>query len=353
MKPAYRKYRRDKKNYYLCDNRTGERKTLNTADEQEADRLLHAANEARQTPSLNLQLGKVYLTNSDPSLAKRTWQDAINELSSHGIASTQERYAREFRSKVYDPIREKPLIETTSEDLKAVLKRGTCSTNHALRRLHNLALGNGWIHWHIIPPKQWPKLKTKPKRGTTQDEFDKIIAAEANVERKNYYEMLWETGAAQTDCSLLTAEMFDWGKRVLSYQRQKTKEWCHLGIGRALETLMKKLPQSGLLFPKIAALKDKDRSAEFCRRRRLLGFNGISLHSFRYAWAERAYAAGVPERYAQAALGHSSKAVHHAYAKKAYVICPPIGDIGNNIVNLVDAPASEPSNNKMARGVGS
>jgi integrase len=55
-----------------------------------------------------------------------------------------------------------------------------------------------------------------------------------------------------------------------------------------------------------------------------LGITGVSLHSYRYAWAERAYAAGYPERFAQAALGHSSKVIHRAYAKGAYVICPPL-----------------------------
>ena len=51
---------------------------------------------------------------------------------------------------------------------------------------------------------------------------------------------------------------------------------------------------------------------------------GISLHSYRYAWAERAKTVGYPERFAQEALGHRSKAVHRAYAKKAHVILPSL-----------------------------
>jgi methionyl-tRNA formyltransferase len=39
----------------------------------------------------------------------------------------------------------------------------------------------------------------------------------------------------------------------------------------------------------------------------------VTLHSYRYAWAERAKTAGYPERFAQLALGHNSKAVHRAY----------------------------------------
>jgi hypothetical protein len=48
------------------------------------------------------------------------------------------------------------------------------------------------------------------------------------------------------------------------------------------------------------------------------------LHSYRYAWAERAKVCGYPERFAQEALGHNSKAVHRAYARKAKVRLPSL-----------------------------
>lgn len=50
----------------------------------------------------------------------------------------------------------------------------------------------------------------------------------------------------------------------------------------------------------------------------------MSLHSYRYAWAERAKAAGYPERHAQNALGHNSRAVHAAYAKGIVAVCPSL-----------------------------
>jgi hypothetical protein len=34
----------------------------------------------------------------------------------------------------------------------------------------------------------------------------------------------------------------------------------------------------------------------------------------------------MPERFAQAALGHNSKAIHRAYAKKAQIIAPSLED---------------------------
>jgi integrase len=71
-------------------------------------------------------------------------------------------------------------------------------------------------------------------------------------------------------------------------------------------------------------MKSSERAAEFARRCRLLRLKGVSLHSYRYAWAERAKDCGYPERFAQQALGHGSKAVHRAYAKNARVQLPPL-----------------------------
>ena len=53
---------------------------------------------------------------------------------------------------------------------------------------------------------------------------------------------------------------------------------------------------------------------------------GVSLHSYRYSWAERAKTVGYPERFAQEALGHNSKAVHRAYARRAKVTVPSLED---------------------------
>jgi integrase len=86
------------------------------------------------------------------------------------------------------------------------------------------------------------------------------------------------------------------------------------------------LPRSGPLFPYLKKCKEKDRATEFRQRCQGLGIHGVTLHSYRYAWAERAKAAGYPERYAQMALGHNSKAVHRAYSKKAQVTLPPLED---------------------------
>jgi integrase len=56
----------------------------------------------------------------------------------------------------------------------------------------------------------------------------------------------------------------------------------------------------------------------------MLGIVGRSLHSYRYAWAQRARAAGMPEREAMNHLGHESRAIHAAYAGGAQVAVLPL-----------------------------
>jgi hypothetical protein len=55
-------------------------------------------------------------------------------------------------------------------------------------------------------------------------------------------------------------------------------------------------------------------------------------------WAERAKTVGYPERFAQEALGHNSKAVHRAYAKRALMKIPSLGEYEGRAL----APMSNP-----------
>jgi len=64
-----------------------------------------------------------------------------------------------------------------------------------------------------------------------------------------------------------------------------------------------------------------------------------SMTRYRYAWAERAKVAGMPERFAQQALGHSSKAFARAYSKNAKVIVPSLEEYEAKIVPMPSAIA--------------
>ena len=96
--------------------------------------------------------------------------------------------------------------------------------------------------------------------------------------------------------------------------------------------LWKKPDGMGVLFPYLSRVRAGDRATEFCSRCRQLGIKGVTLHSYRYAWAERAKTAGMPERFAQEALGHNSKAVHRAYAKRALMKIPSLEDYEKKLV---------------------
>ena len=203
---------------------------------------------------------------------------------------------------------------------------GNCVA-HYLRRLHNLAVDLGWLAWPILAKRAWPKIRSQSKRAITAEEHAAVIASEKNAARRAYYDLLYETGAAQTDAANLTAENIDWQNGILVYRRKKLgpfSEPARLTIGRKLKALLQSLPRSGDLFPNIKTTSANHRSAEFGRRCRVAGITGVSLHSYRHAWAQRAKACGYPQRFAQAALGHSSQAVHEAYARGALVVCPPL-----------------------------
>jgi len=93
-----------------------------------------------------------------------------------------------------------------------------------------------------------------------------------------------------------------------------------------MEEVLRDLPGSGPLFPYLRTVRSGDRATEFKQRCTGLGIKGVSLHSYRYAWAERAKTAGYPERYAQVNLGHNSRAMARAYSRKAPVEMPSLSE---------------------------
>ena len=333
--------------FYLQDARTRQKESLRTSDRREAERIRDARNQVAERPNLGIALAKAYLTAHDPQIAVRTWQDVLDEFATRGKPQTQAHRRRVAARKPFNLIRSQKVLETTAKDFLAVLQKSGVMGHTFLRCVHNLALGLGWLPWPVLPPKLWPPIHTKPKRGITAEEHRQILAAEQNLERHHYYELVWEIGASQIDAASLRADNIDWATRLLSYQRQKTGEWAYLKIGNRLEALLRQLPAEGLLFPRIGKTNSGARSAEFSRRCRLLKLKGVSLHSYRYAWAERAKDCGYPERFAQQALGHGSKAVHRAYAKNAKVLLPPLDAFeeqarARNIITLPTTPSATP-----------
>ncbi|HEV2210246.1 MAG TPA: tyrosine-type recombinase/integrase [Verrucomicrobiae bacterium] len=326
MKDRYRLFLRRKSIYYAFDNTTKTFESLKTKDKAQAERLLLAMNEAGKQPAMNLSLARVYLKHSDPLVSERTWQNVVDEIIKIQTGPTQYRWQTAAKDKAFDLIRSRLLIETQAEHFLDVLEQGSVSTNSYLRRMHRFALDMNWLPWVVLPTKRWPVLKFKQKRAITWEEHQRILASEKNPEWRSYYEMLWHLGGSQTDMATLRAEDINWTDQTISYERIKTGSISVIHFGQTVADLLRFRPQKGFLFPMIALWKEASRGKAFIRRCRLAGVSGVSLHSYRYAWAERAKSAGYPERFAQQALGHNSIAVHRAYAKRALVKIPSLED---------------------------
>jgi integrase len=121
-------------------------------------------------------------------------------------------------------------------------------------------------------------------------------------------------------------------RKTICFTRKKLKSRNNLKptlfrFSADIEVILKRRPTSGQLFPYLCTLRAGDRATEFKQWYVGLGISGVSLHCYRYAWAERALKYGFPERFAQQALGHNSKAVHRAYAKHAEVTVPSLADL--------------------------
>jgi len=136
----------------------------------------------------------------------------------------------------------------------------------------------------IVAPYLWPKYEPKDRRGITLDEHQSILANERKAEWKLFLELLWETGAAQSDAANFKAEDIDRQTRTISYFRQKTGSLAQFTISTALEKVLQQLPTTGALFPNLSTWTESDRASRFRRRCHKAGVLGVTLHCYRYAW---------------------------------------------------------------------
>jgi integrase len=324
MKQRYQLFKRGWGTFYCLDTTTAKQTSLQTKDLVEAKRLISAKNEADMLPGFNLQIARAYLQASDAEVANRDWQFVMTEIAKTKNGETKHRWETAVKDRNLDCLRNVQLIETRAEHFLKALSTGKPSTNVYLRRIHNFALDMNWIPWSIIPKRQWPKIHYKSKRAITLAEHQRIVEREENPERKAFYRLCWHLGASQGDLAKLHAEDIDWNAQVVSYFRQKTKETAIISFADSVKEILLELPKKGPLFPYLATVRPGDRATEFKQRCDGLNISGVSLHSYRYAWAQRAKECGYPERFAQQALGHNSKAVHRYYARTSVVKIPSL-----------------------------
>jgi hypothetical protein len=223
MKQQFGLIRRPWGVYYLKNKTTGEQTSLKTRDKCEAERLLQAHNEAESQPHFNLALARIYINGADPKLATRTWQEVMEHIVAKKIDETRRRWEVAIKDKNFDCIRNLAVAETRPEHFDRVLADSKVSTNVYLRRIHNHALGMEWLLKSVIPRLQWPRPVFKSKRAITAEEHAAIVERELNAERRDFYELLWHTGASQSDAACLMAEDVDWTSRTIAYSRMKLK----------------------------------------------------------------------------------------------------------------------------------
>jgi integrase len=296
----YRAFQRKSGVWYLQDRQTGEQHSLRTRNTTEATRLLNAKNEAVHQPAvINLPLARAYISASDPKLGKRTWQEVMEQVVAMKHGETHRRWAVAIKDKNFDSIRKLPVLETRADHFLKVLSDGKISSNVYLRRIHNFALAMDWLLRPVLPKLNWPKVVYKAKRSITTEEHLLVVGREQNQERKGFYQLCWHLGGSQTDIACLDAEDVNWHDRTICYDRKKLENQQDTGIkpslirfGKEVADILGTLPQKGPLFPYLREVRPGDRATEFKQRCAGLKINGISLHSYRYAWAERARRAG-------------------------------------------------------------
>jgi integrase len=334
--------------YYIHDDVTGKQESLGTNDRTTAVRLFHSRQEAEQQPAVNPQIARAYLVASDPQIATRNWQLVLDELVKLKKEQTQDRWQMAIKDKAFDLIRHLPVLETRPEHFLHVLEAGKVSTNVYLRRIHNFALDMTWLPWPVLAKKRWPAVQFKEKRAITLAEHLAIVARENNPERKAFYKLAWYLGASQSDLAFLQAENVDWDNNVISYSRMKTGTVAIMRLDEDMAEILHDLPGNGPLFPYLRTVRAGDRATEFKQRCDGLGIKGVSLHSYRYAWAERAKTAGYPERFAQVNIGHNSRAVTRAYSRNAPVETPALSEYEKQQKAIIGNRNPEPAARNVA-----
>jgi hypothetical protein len=121
-------------NYYCEDTVLDKQTTLGTPNKSDAERIIHAKNEAEYQPAISLQIARAYQAANDSQLSTRTWQFVMDEGAKIKEGPTQDRWKRAMQQKAFAPLRNIPILDTRPEHFLAVLKKGTVCTNMFLRR---------------------------------------------------------------------------------------------------------------------------------------------------------------------------------------------------------------------------
>jgi len=319
--------------YYL-QNQHGKQTSLRTKDPREAEKILASLVATNGSPAAVVRKqALMMLRENDPQYFGRSWGQLFDKyIARCELPQQRERLRRSLESPVLQSIRAEQIVGTEADAFIESILRLKRSIRYHVQLAYRYGIKINWVSRDLIADDLWPEVRWKNFRAITQEEHRRLCETVEDPERRNYYELCWHIGASQGDAARLDASNIDWERKLLVFRRAKLKSDkppARIRIGPALEELLKRLPSHGPLFPKISKEKTNRRSGDFWRRCRRLGFPpGCVLHSYRYAWIQRAAQAGMPERYAMAMMGHQSRMVHESYAEKAVIECPSLEEFG-------------------------
>jgi hypothetical protein len=88
---------------------------------------------------------------------------------------------------------------------------------------------------------------------------------------------LWHLGGSQPNVAGLRSEDIDWQRQTISYGRLQTHTTATPHFSDTIAKVLKTLPPTGPLFPRLAQMEEKHRAAEFRRKCKRLQIEGGAL----------------------------------------------------------------------------
>jgi hypothetical protein len=264
---------------------------------------------------------------------KADWEDEFKKVGDNTASISDEEH---FKVVAF--------IKDDLENWQSKINASVCK--HPSLALRITAKGNG----HTKKTIQYER-----KQFQHGKDFYRLMKRDKEVTHEFFWflQLLWELGASNADVRELTTDNIDWTTtddqgELIGHVIFLRKKWKGAGknsereripiyfpmsprMKEILRPLYAKAKKSGkgeqYLLPKLAKMasgnvirifqtylkaagvKDKKKGRDGKMRK-------IIIHSYRYRMAERLYEMGYEEREAQMLLGHNSKFVHHAYAKR-------------------------------------
>jgi hypothetical protein len=360
-KPYKLKKRNDKGGvYYIIDKATGKSRSSKTTDKHQAEAFARVQYDLTDDTNVafHKKTAEMHLAKCNPEWTINTWDMVINsmkkaprgQVGGQKSARTVRTITSSWGNKCWNRIRHKRLIDTLPSDFQGALNGLGCGLVAFGKTLHRFAFNHGMMPYQIMGDAMWPKVKfNRRSRAITEAEHVRLVKyfseagervyrmalkhhpdttiAQWQEEWVNYLWLLWFTAASNSDAANMKAENILWDERVIAYKRDKWQEpeetppvCVAIAKGGQLEKLLKALPAQGNLFPLLTQIGQESRCRVFKKARERVGIKGrVTIHGYRFGFAERAKKGGMSVEDRMISLGHANYKMTHHYDKHALV----------------------------------